>query len=84
MNEEKTHTKLGAIYDPSGEINQDNYLSNIITCKSSLQCPKIWGPAPEFNQFCIKGAGFILFTTKSPEPTTQPDTWQTLNKCLID
>lgn len=78
MSEEKAYIKLESIYDPSGEI------SITITCKSSLQCPKAQGPAPAFNQLPIKGPESVLFTTKSPEPSTQPDTWQALDKCSVN
>lgn len=59
LHEEKAYIKSG--------------LRNITICKSSLQFTKVWGPYQNSTRLPIKGAGFVSIT-KSPEPSTGPDT----------
>lgn len=71
MHEEKAYIKLG--------------LSITVTCKSSLQCMEVWGLHQNSARLPVKGAGFVLLTTKSPEPRTiGPDISQVLKTCLVN
>lgn len=60
MHEEKAYIKSG--------------LRIIIIYKSSLQCTKVRGMHQNSTRLSVKGAGFVLLTTKSPEAIIVPDT----------